>query len=250
MLLQIHIFLFFDIATRQTNKHSFVFQGHLTNVTGICYNGKNLFSSSEDKTWKRWDFGNQRSVLSVPTKSCLNSIAYLKEKDVIITANDRGHLEIWSPNDGELICEKKLSTAVARSIDIIEEKNIILVGMQDGIVVLVSFDGEQINEIRRIIAHEAILTKVKASPDSKYFATASADSTAKIFDVNTCECLVTLSDVEQIRWIWDISFTKDSKHVFTCGTDSTCRMWEVSTGQLLKSFTNHQKGVSNIILLE
>lgn len=45
-------------------------------------------------------------------------------------------------------------------------------------------------------------------------------------------------------WIWDLAFTSDSSYMFTVSSDKNARLWNVETGEIVQTFTGHQKPVS------
>lgn len=243
-------YIFVYDRTAKTNKAHQTFQGHQTNVLDLCTDGTHLYSCSEDESWRVWDFSMSRPTAVYQTGSCLNAICLMRDNSVIVTGNDRDQVEVWNVSDGKKICDLKLGQSTIRSIAPIGTEGLAIVGCLDGEAVLVSVGESEVTEVKRIQAHTQPITHVAASPDGKLFATASADSTAKLWDVGTCELKVTLSDPGQSRWIWDVAFTADSKQVCTGGTDKVCRVWDVETGALQRCVECHQKGVTCISLVQ
>ena len=242
-------FIFLYDRSLKTNKHVTAFQGHQSNVTDLCYDDKFLYSCSEDKVWNKWDLTKVRPVSGKQTSCCLNAICLINNKTLLITGNDRGQVEVWNPQDNSLICHQKISTQAIRSISQTIDSKPIVVGSQDGKVYLIKVEGTNIEIIHTLEAHKSILTRVATSPDGKYFATASSDSTAIVWDMNTFELYYKLEDNQQTRWIWDLCFSPDSKMIVTGGTDKICRIWNLEEKKLIKSIEWHQKGVTCLTIL-
>ena len=243
-------FIFVYDRTAKTNKPHQTFQGHQTNVLDLCTDGTHLYSCSEDESWRVWDFTQLRPTAVYQTGSCLNAICLMRDNSVIVTGNDRDQVEVWNVSDGKKICDLKLGQSTIRSIAPIGKDGLAAVGCLDGTAVIVRVGESEVTEVRRVQAHTEPITHVAASPDGKYFATASADSTAKLWHVETGELKVTLEDQVQTRWVWDVAFTPDSKFVCTGGTDKVCRIWDVETGALQRSVEWHQKGVTCIAIIQ
>jgi WD40 repeat protein len=132
------------------------------------------------------------------------------------------------------------------------------------------------------ITHPGMVT-AKFSPDGKKIITASGDSTAKIWDVESGRILQTLSghddgllfaayspdnskivttSMDRTAMIWNsegavehtlightekiiyASFSADSKRIVTSSEDKTARVWDVKTGKLLFTLKGHKDWVN------
>ena len=243
-------FIFIYNRTAKTNKPGQSYQGHQTNVTDLCTDGSKLYSCSEDETWRVWDFSQPRAVATYQTGCCLNTITLINENKWVVTGKDNGNGEVWEADTGKLILSERFSPKAIRSIVPSNNGNIIVIGCQDGNAVIADVTAEGIKELRRVNAHpNAFITRVAASKDGRLFATASSDSTAKIWNFEDCSLVNVLEDQSQTKWIWDVAFTNDCKLICTGGTDKVCRIWDVETGTLKKQIEWHQKGVTCIAII-
>jgi WD40 repeat protein len=134
------------------------------------------------------------------------------------------------------------------------------------------------------IGHTGQLLYAAFSPNGQFAVTASADHTAKIWDINTGEDIITLKhrlDVMSANyspdgklivtasvsgwvaiwnasdgslllnfkahhdWVTFASFSPDGKKIVTASRDSTAKIWEASTGKLLVSLKGHTSYVSS-----
>ncbi|KAH0791134.1 WD repeat protein [Histomonas meleagridis] len=242
-------YIFIYNRTAKTNKPYQNLQGHQTNVTDLFFDGNRLYSCSEDETWKIWDPSQSRPIASFMTGCCLNTICLMCENKLVLTGNDNGKVEVWNSQNGKLLSSTRFSQKAIRSIVPSNHENDAIIGCQDGTVVIASVTPTAVTELRRVQAHDAFITRVAASPDGKLFATASSDSTAKLWWTETCELAHKLEDQSQTRWVWDVAFTPNSQFVCTGGTDKVCRVWNAQTGALLRQIERHQKGVTCIAVI-
>ncbi|HEY9783612.1 MAG TPA: NB-ARC domain-containing protein [Leptolyngbyaceae cyanobacterium] len=147
-------------------------------------------------------------------------------------------------------------------------------------------DGQQqIQSIASLVAHTNWVVSLAFSYDGSILASSSTDCTVKLWDVNTGECLQTLSghsngvfsvaftpddriiasgsDDCSIRlwsvrsgkclkillglsWAKSIAFSPDGKTLVSGGNDNTIKLWDVSSGQVVKTFQGHCDGIKAI----
>lgn len=229
------------------------FSGHMTNVTDIVFAGQQLYSCSEDRTWQSWDRrqGQGRAVKKGTGSSALNSLALHPSQQTLFTANEKGQVEMWDIAEAKVIVQHKVSQLPVRSIAITGDGSKIIAGCHDGNVCVLSTEGGGLTEIRQFRAHEDALLKLAVSPDGSSFVTTSADSTAKLWDLNSCTLKHQLSERDQKKWVWDAAFTSDGKFVCTGGTDKMCRTWNAETGELMySSDCGHTKGITALAIYE
>ncbi|MEA5466854.1 TIR domain-containing protein [Leptothoe sp. PORK10 BA2] len=97
-------------------------------------------------------------------------------------------------------------------------------------------------ERNRLETHQAGIFDVSISPDSKTIATASADRTVKLWDLqgNEIETLTGHQD-----WVYGVSFSPNGQTLATAGKDGTAKLWSLN-GALLKTLTGHTAPVRSV----
>ena len=68
------------------------------------------------------------------------------------------------------------------------------------------------------------------SPDGKRIVTASADKTARIWDVATGQPIGEPLKGHKAD-VWSAAFSPDGKRIVTASRDKTARLWDAATGQ-------------------
>lgn len=86
--------------------------------------------------------------------------------------------------------------------------------------------------------HSYWITNASWSPGGSMVATASGDSTAKIWNASTGEIIKNL--VGHRGWLNNIAWNKDSTRLLTSSDDSTAIIWDYSSGQPLFTLRGHQ----------
>lgn len=127
-------------------------------------------------------------------------------------------------------------------------------------------------------AHLSDIWTVKFSPDGKWLASGSVDSTIKIWNKENGQVILTIKQPEGITsidfspdgnylasasydakirvWklpeglfvkelightgtVWSVNFSPDGKTIASCGEDATIKLWNVETGQIARTLKGH-----------
>ncbi|MGA2075907.1 MAG: hypothetical protein ABSH52_20655 [Terriglobia bacterium] len=88
--------------------------------------------------------------------------------------------------------------------------------------------------------HNRPLTGVAWSPDGKRVATGSEDATAKVWDLQTGNKLLTLGGGESLAW------APDGKRLATGNRDATAKVWDAETGKLLFTLSGDERGARSM----
>jgi sugar lactone lactonase YvrE len=97
-------------------------------------------------------------------------------------------------------------------------------------------------ERNRLEGHQGIVNSVSFSPDGKTIATASADGTARLWNLQG-QLLHELQGHQ--GGVNSVRFSPDSKTIATTSTDETVRLWNLQ-GQLLHELQGHQEAVLSV----
>jgi WD40 repeat protein len=92
--------------------------------------------------------------------------------------------------------------------------------------------------------HGGPIFKIAASPDGKRLATASGDTTARVWDMQTGKEICQLRGHTQ--GVSVVVFSPDGKLIATCAPDNTARLWDAANGNLIHKLEGHEKPVSTI----
>src|SRR3989440_123451 len=85
---------------------------------------------------------------------------------------------------------------------------------------------------------------VAFSHDSARLASASEDSTVKIWDASSGECLQTLEG--HSAWVQSVAFSHDSARLASASGDGTVKIWDASSGECLQTLEGHSNWVQSV----
>ena len=89
--------------------------------------------------------------------------------------------------------------------------------------------------------HRELVVSVAWSPDGKSLATASADRTAKVWDVATGRELLTLAG--HTDFVRSVAWSPDGRRLATVSADRTARVWAASGRTLLTLAGHEDRGI-------
>ncbi len=102
----------------------------------------------------------------------------------------------------------------------------------------------EVRERNTLTGHESWVYSVSYSPDGTQVASASADHTVKIWNLETGEELQTLTGHES--WVSSVSYSPDGTQVASASADRTVKIWNLETGEELQTLTGHQDWVYSV----
>jgi WD40 repeat protein len=98
--------------------------------------------------------------------------------------------------------------------------------------------------LQTLEGHGGEVRSVAFSHDSTRLASASDDSTVKIWDASSGACLQTLEGPG--RGVRSVAFSHDSTRLASASDDSTVKIWDASSGACLQTLKGHSGGVISV----
>jgi len=235
------------------------FRGHSQAVNNVAFSadGQHIVTASDDQTARLWPFhpgeaGTSSTVESWQHSAAVTSIACSPNgSEVAATTRDgklwldgvglQGSMPVvylvdrsakvanarFSP-DGQSIATTRGSSGVIYNIDAL--RSFVDSTRSEFIYrdVSPSEKKEKLSEPDgvKLEGHTADINSVAFSPDGRFVVTASADSTARVWDAATGAKLGELRG--HGKGVNSASFSPDGKFIVTAGDDATVRLWDAT----------------------
>ena len=228
---------------------------HENTVTGVNYtpDGQSIASVSKDKTLKIWQV-NGALLHSITHPCTLLDLAISSDSQHIVTVGDDPQVRVWSIHGNQTsphLAQRHQSDKFSR-VAITPDANYIAAATsndsQDTEVIIWSVKSGKILKILKFPDDKSVpkdrthsFRDLKFSPDGKFLAAASTDTTIKVWKWQTDVNLSPQILRGHQDWVYSLSFSKDSNWLASSGggSDKSLKIWQLSGGafKLKKTIT-------------
>lgn len=211
--------------------------------------GKKVASVGSDLRVNLWDF--QGNLLTSfygreGHKSTIHDVAFQpnlqedsEERDELIaSASEDGTIRIWSSSSR---FPKVITNGVClRTVCFSADGQLVAYGGDDPGISIRDLNKDSTIQIQ---GHSKRVLDVSFSPDNTKIASASADTTIKLWDLKG-NCLKTLDDSHDSCWVYSVSFSPDSKKLVSASFNDV-KIWDLETGKM-QVFREHADWVYSV----
>lgn len=240
------------------------FDGHAGNVTSIAWHcdGKWLVSGGEDGTLKIWDTRTSRAQRVYDHKCPVNDVVIHPNQGELASCDQSGSVKIWDL--GENACSHELvpeEDVPMRSVSIASDGSSLVAANNKGRVYVWKMQSgyadddnddqaerTELHPVTKFQAHDTYITRCALSPDARYLATCSADTTVKLWSTSQFQFSLDKTLQGHQRWVWDVAFSADSAYLVSASSDHVARLWELSSGKTMRQYNGHHRAAVCVAL--
>ena len=103
----------------------------------------------------------------------------------------------------------------------------------------------QLTDLMVFTGHSSSVTGCAYSPDGRRLVSASFDSTMRVWDAVSGECLVVLNGHGD--WVNSCAYSPDGLRLASASWDNTLRIWDAESGECLATLKGHEYSVSDCV---
>jgi len=200
-----------------------------------------------------WDLKTGREAINFRPHSLITSAAFSPRGERIATGGVDRSVKIWRRQaaTGEWTAEVKLfgeHTAAVRAVQFVPHPNkeLLLTASDDHSVILWQLNKENLlwDKVRTFQGHRQAVLALAVAPGGATFATASADSTAKLWNLESGEELATFQG--HLGAVNCAAFSDSGDRLLTGGSDNKAILWNVDTAEQVTTLVGHSAAVNSV----
>ncbi|MEH1948207.1 MAG: NB-ARC domain-containing protein [Nostoc sp.] len=185
--------------------------------------GQSLLSISENQTMKLWDVRTGQCLRTVDGYiNWILSVAFSPDGQMLASSSQDQRVRLWDVKTGQYLQTLQGHTNLVSSVTF---------AFKD-------LDGYTAE--KSITSSEDIEKQRK----SQILASSSDDTTIKLWDVSTGECLQTFWGHDS--WVHSVSFSPNAQILASGSRDKTAKLWDWHTGECLHTLQGHIHEVKTI----
>ena len=227
--------------------------GHTNIVRDLVFDssGTRIISASDDSTIKVWDLASGRELATwTPHQKLVLSLAISQNRKWIASAGSDGRTIVWDNAGHQLaVLQHDSSSAAVWDVAFSPGNTRLITAMSNGNGwIWNTTSWKLVDSLGKTSAdrhHKGILD-VTYSPDGRFIATGSIDSTARIWSVRGGPATV----ISQMEPVWDVTFSPDGARLATGDEKGMIRFWDLGTARVLRVLPGHTKVVYSMAYLD
>jgi WD40 repeat protein len=192
--------------------------------------GDQIVSAGDDKTIKIWDVADGREVKTLTNESPISHLSLSADAAKIATAGADKNVKIWTSADGKATVIAM--PALVRSLALTPNAKRFAVALADGSSNEIRIHDVALGKDVQIFAdHTEPVKALQFLADGRTLVSASADKTARLFDVGVVSTLAAHPTGSTFA-----QYHANGTQVVTAGADKTIKLWDIAKGAVLKTF--------------
>jgi WD40 repeat protein len=212
--------------------------GHVAMVrdVSLSHDGNTIASASEDTMVRLWHSYPQLSKVLASHQDTVWSVNASPNSRIIASAGE-DQVNLWHI-DGRL-WQSNVTGSSASSITFFPDGKALIASGNDKFLQHLSLDPQKIAQRKattQMIGHQASTFAVTVSPDGQTIASASDDTTIKLWDN---QGRIKKSFTGHQERPWQLAYSPNGQYLASASEDGTVKLWQ-STGDLVTTLAGHR----------
>lgn len=234
-----------------------VLTNHTGSVRSLSFSpdGQQLASGSEDKTVRVWNLQGQcLRILQGHTQS-VYSVHFAPNRQTLASSSNDATIRIWDASNGNCLSILQGHSSGVQCVRYSPDGQLLASGCRDGSIRLWSGDCSHNRSSKPSIVTSSVklpqehtdwVWNIAFSPDGHWLASASLDSTLRLWSVPDGQPIHVLEG--HTYDVYGLAISADSQLLVSTGKDYTVRLWSLQGGQNLKTLRGYRGGIHSLSL--
>ena len=209
------------------------FRGHFSDVSALAGHpdGARVVSGDWDGIVKSWDSRTEDVRTLRMTRGWLiprvDDVAWSPGEDRLVAASNAGDMPVLGPSGDWLGAFPTMQQPPLHCVAYLPDSHVVVAGDEGGQITC--FRTIESGPFRVVAAHRGPVLGMALHPNGGVLATASADSTVKLWHIPGIEPIRSLEGHRGA--VEDVKFSPHGTLLVSCGADSTIRLWDPASGR-------------------
>ncbi|HEY4312060.1 MAG TPA: protein kinase [Pirellulales bacterium] len=210
---------------------------HKGGVSSIAYSpdGNSVITGSVDKTAQVWNASTGEAVGStLAHQGFVYAVAFSPDGQMVLTGCGDGRVQLWDRASGKPVGAPWIHDRSVTSLTFNSTGTLAITGSHDAARIWESPSGRLVG----MLPCDSPILAVAFSPDDQLALTGSIDQTARLWNVETRQPI--LSPIVHQGFVYSVAFSPNGQAILTGSADGVAQLWDSSSGERLGPPLKHQ----------
>ena len=207
-----------------------------------------LATSGQDNSLRVWDGGSGEQRMEI--HGSLSAITHLNMDPTgsrLVSGNESGQVTVWKMDEQPVVeplphAQQEIGKVVV-SPDQLKLAMVVSLAGRSAVAVLDAKTGAL---VQTLLGHDGPIHDLAFSPDNSRVVTASADGTARIWDLSDIKFPETMRFAGHEGPVHSVAFRADGIQLVTGGADKLVKVWDLATREEVRVLSGHGGAVLGV----